>query len=201
MTWLFFIREWSELPNIILQFYNVVCFQFNKRVKIFRSNNALEYTQHAMYSFCIARGIIHQTSCAHTSQQNSVAERKHRTLLNIARTMMFNMHVPKHFWGDAILTACYLVNRVLSVGLGNQCPFSLLYPDRPPSPRVFGCVAFVHVLDPSQDKLSPHLLGLVSMSFLGTPVLKKAIVLSWVLLYSKRLSLLLFCNLSLLCQC
>jgi hypothetical protein len=112
-----------------------------------------------MNSFCTDRGIIHQTSCPHPSQQNGMVERKHRHLLDVAHTLLFHMQVPKHFWGDAVLTACHLINRMPSVVLNQESPFSVLYPERTPfslAPHVFGCVAFVHVLDPSRDKLSPR---------------------------------------------
>ena len=69
------------------------------------------------------------------------------------------MQVPKHFWGDAVLTVCHLINRMPSVVLNHESPFSVLYPERTPfslTPRVFGCVSFIHVLDPSRDKLSPQ---------------------------------------------
>ena len=158
MTWLFLIKERSKLSRIFSTFYNKIFVQFNKRIKILRSDNALEYTQPVMDSFCVDRGIIHQTSCPHTSQQNGVAERKHLHLLDVARTLLFHMHVPKHFWGDAVLTACRLINRMPSVFLNNKSSFCLLYPERAPfslTPHVFGYVAFVHVLDPSHDKLLP----------------------------------------------
>ncbi|RVW28583.1 Retrovirus-related Pol polyprotein from transposon RE1 [Vitis vinifera] len=66
-------------------------------------------------------------------------------------------HVPFRFWGDAILTACYLINRMPSSVLHDQIPHSLLFPDQPLyflPPRVFGCTCFVHILTPGQDKLS-----------------------------------------------
>jgi hypothetical protein len=112
-----------------------------------------------MNSFCANRGIIHQTNCPHTSQQNGVAELKHRHLLHVARTLLFHMQVSKHFWDDAVLTACHLINRMPSVVLNQESPFSVLYPERSPfslTSRVFGCVAFVHVLDPGRDKLAPR---------------------------------------------
>ncbi|KAK4403223.1 Retrovirus-related Pol polyprotein from transposon TNT 1-94 [Sesamum angolense] len=107
--------------------------------------------------FCNSKG-LHQTSCPYTSQQNGVAERKHRHILDVARTIMTHMHVPKSYWGDAVLTACYLINRMPSTVLNGDTPYSCLFPDKPLfgiTPRVFGCVFFVHIHSPSLDKLSP----------------------------------------------
>jgi hypothetical protein len=69
------------------------------------------------------------------------------------------MQVPKHFWGAVVLTACHLINRMPSAILNHRSPFSLLYPNHASFPltlHVFGCVAFVHVLDCHQDKLAPR---------------------------------------------
>ena len=96
-------------------------------------------------------GILHQSSCAHTPQQNGVAESKNRHLIEIARTLLLHYHVPFHFWGDAVLTACYLINRMPSSVLHDQIPHSLIFPEQPlyflPH-RVFGCTCFVHILTP-----------------------------------------------------
>jgi hypothetical protein len=93
------MKERSKLPRILSIFYNEIFVQFNKRIKILPFDNASEYTQSVMNSFCVNRGIIHQTSCPHTSQQNGVAELKHRHLLHVARTLLFHMQVSKHFFG------------------------------------------------------------------------------------------------------
>ena len=63
--------------------------QFDKTVKIFRSNNGTEFVNQNMDKFCKDNGIHQQTSCAYTPQQNGLAERKHRHLLNVARALMF----------------------------------------------------------------------------------------------------------------
>ena len=126
--------------------------------------------QSIVITFCDAHGIIHQTSCSHTSPQNGVAEQKHCHLLDVARTLMFNMHVPKQFWGDAVLTACLLINRMHS-SVVHTSPYSLLYPTTslfPLSPRIFGCVAFVHVLNPGLDKLSPRARKCVFLGYSRT---------------------------------
>jgi len=69
-----------------------------------------------------SKGIIHQSSCAHTPQQNGVAERKNRHLIETARTLLIHMNVPLYLWGDAVLTACYLINRMPSSVLNFKIP-------------------------------------------------------------------------------
>ena len=104
-----------------------------------------------------SHGILHQSSCAYTPQHNEVAERKNRHLVETARTLLLYHKVPQRFWGDAILAACYLINRMPSSVLHDQIPHSTLLPTQPLfylPPRVFGCVCFVHILTPGQDKLS-----------------------------------------------
>ncbi|RVW98549.1 Retrovirus-related Pol polyprotein from transposon RE1 [Vitis vinifera] len=110
-----------------------------------------------IYFVYVSSWILHQSSCAHTPQQNGVAERKNRHLVETARTLLLHSHVPFRFWGDAVLTACYLINRMPSSVLHDQIPHSLLFLDQPLyflPPRVFGCTCFVHILTPGQDKLS-----------------------------------------------
>ncbi|KAG6385467.1 hypothetical protein SASPL_154302 [Salvia splendens] len=75
----------------------------------------------------------------------------------VARTLMSHMHVPKYLWSDAVLTACFLINRMPSSVLHRDIPFSCLHPDKPLyhiPPRIFGCTCFVHDLTPGWDKLS-----------------------------------------------
>ncbi|RVW44594.1 Retrovirus-related Pol polyprotein from transposon TNT 1-94 [Vitis vinifera] len=136
-------------------------------------DNAREYFSTQFTSFMSHHEILHQSSCAHTPQQNGVAERKNRHLVETARTPLLHSHVPFHFWGNAVLTACYLINRMPSSVLHDQIPHSLLFPDQPlyfPPPRVFGCTCFVHILTPGQDKLSAKAMKCL---FLGYSRLQK----------------------------
>ena len=61
-----------------------------------------------------SKGILHQSSCAYTPQQNGVAERKNRHLIEIACTLLLHSHAPSFFWVDVVLTTCYLINRMPS---------------------------------------------------------------------------------------
>ncbi|RVW91047.1 Retrovirus-related Pol polyprotein from transposon TNT 1-94 [Vitis vinifera] len=126
-----------------------------------------------IYFVYVSSWILHQSSCAHTPQQNGVAERKNRHLVETARTLRLHNHVPFRFWGDAVFTACYLINRMPSSVLHDQIPHSLLFPDQPLyflPPRVFGCTCFVHILTPGQDKLSAKAMKCL---FLGYSRLQK----------------------------
>ena len=101
--------------------------------------------------------ILHQSSYAYTPQQNGVVERKNRHLVETTRTLQLHHKVLQHFWGDAILTACYLINCMPSAVLHDQILHSIIFPNQPLfclPPRVFGCVCFAHILTLGQDKLS-----------------------------------------------
>ncbi|KAJ0821780.1 putative RNA-directed DNA polymerase [Helianthus annuus] len=104
-VWCYLLKSKMEVFENIENFYQLVLTQFKKKVKIFRSDNGTEFVNNKMDVFCKTKGILHQTSCAYTPQQNGVAERKHRHLLNLARSLLFQSGVPLSFWADCVLTA------------------------------------------------------------------------------------------------
>ena len=90
--------------------------------------------------------LIHDTSRSHTSQQNGIAKRKYKLILDVARTIMFHMHVPKYLWSETVLSACHLINKMLSSVLGGKTPFSCLHPHKSVfsiTPSVFDYTYFV----------------------------------------------------------
>ncbi|XP_029130776.1 exocyst complex component SEC15A [Cajanus cajan] len=106
-------------------------------------------------------------------KQNGVAERKNRHLVETARTILLHHKVPLRLWGDAILTAYYLINRMPSSVLSNQIPYTILYlqKDLYPVPlHVFGCTCFVQDFTPGKDKFSAKSLKCI---FLGYSRLQK----------------------------
>ncbi|RVW79030.1 Retrovirus-related Pol polyprotein from transposon TNT 1-94 [Vitis vinifera] len=140
------------------------------------ADNVREYFSTSFTSFMSHHGILHQSSCAHTPQQNGVTERKNRHLVETARTILLHSNVPFRFWGNAVLTACYLINRMPSSVSRDQIPHFLLFPDQSLyflPPRVFGCTCFVHILTPGQDKLSAKAMKCL---FLDIPDFKRVIV-------------------------
>jgi transposase InsO family protein len=158
MTLLFLMKNHSKLFSIFQIFCNRIKTQFSQKIRILRSDNAKEYTSSSFASYLSDKVIIHQTSCAHTPQQNGSDERKNHHLLDVVCFLLIHMHVPKHFWSDVVLIANYLINQMHSSVLDGASPHSLLYSSSPPFAlplKVFGCVCYVHNLGPGYDKLDP----------------------------------------------
>ena len=171
MSWVYLLCDHSEVVTTVTHFITEVVTQHTTTPKIIRTDNALEFVQASLRTFCADRGIIHQTTCPHTSQQNGVAERKHRKLLDITRTLIIEMHVPSYLWSDALITATYPHNRLPSAPLGGAIPLYCLSPTSSLfslPPRVFGCVAFVQDHSPSLSKLAPRALKGVFVSYSRT---------------------------------
>ena len=125
------------------------------RLTIFRSDNAKELEFTGYFS---KTGILLQFSCVEFPQRNSVVERKHQHLLNVARALMFRSKVLLQFWSDGILNATYLINRTPTPLLHNQSPFEVLYskPFDYSSFLVFGCLASASTLSAHRTKLQPQ---------------------------------------------
>ena len=86
--------------------------QFQPQFQVFRIDNGREYFNTILGNYLKENGIFHQSSCVETAQQNGIAECKSHYLSEVDRALLFQTHVPKHFWGEAVLTASYLINRL-----------------------------------------------------------------------------------------
>ena len=112
--------------------------------------------------------ILLQSSCVNTHSQNEVVERKNRRLLEIAWALLFQMHVPKHFWADAVFATCFLIDRIPSSVLNWATPFQTLIPHKSLlsiEPRVFVCTCFVWHVCPDVSKLDPKSLNCIFLGY------------------------------------
>ncbi|GAA0153319.1 transmembrane signal receptor [Lithospermum erythrorhizon] len=130
--------------------------QFHRCVKILRSDNGQEFL--CLKNFYDETGLLHQTSCVGTAQQNGRVERKHRHVLNVARALRFQSNLPKTFWGECVLTAVHLINRTPTPILQGKSPYEILY-GQPPSMlalRIFGCLCYAANRPRIKDKFGPR---------------------------------------------
>ena len=144
-TWIYLLKNRSELQQVYYNFATMIRAQFSATIKVFRSDNAQEYKDKNFLNFLAENGTIPQYSCPGTSQQNGRAERKHRRILETVRAFLISAACPESLWGEAALTAVYTINRIPSPVIANKYPYERLYGNLPNYDhlRVFGCVCFV----------------------------------------------------------
>ncbi|WOG95118.1 hypothetical protein DCAR_0314420 [Daucus carota subsp. sativus] len=154
-SWVYIIKEKSEALDKFKEFKALAEKQSGHYLKVLRSDRGGEYTSNLFRSFCRAHGINHQLTTAYTPQQNGVAERKNRTILDMARSMVKAKHLPRTFWAEAVLCAVYLLNRCPTKSVRNKTPNEAWSGSKPSVGhlRIFGCIAYAHVPEQKRKKL------------------------------------------------
>ncbi|KAA0057566.1 reverse transcriptase [Cucumis melo var. makuwa] len=160
----------SEVSSIFQNFYHTIETQFHTKIAILRSDNGRKFQNHNLSESLASKGIVHQTLCADTPQ---LANRKNRQLVEVARSLMLSTSLSSYLWGDAILTAAHLINRMSSRILHLQTPLDCLKESYPSTRfvfevplRVYGCTAYVHNFSPNQTKFTYRAQAYV---FVGYP--------------------------------
>ncbi|KAD5507725.1 hypothetical protein E3N88_15428 [Mikania micrantha] len=144
-VWTFFLHSKGEVAKAIMNFVLYVEKQYSIPVKCVRSDNGTEFRNHILDEFYLSKGIQRQYSIPRTPEQNGVVERKNRTLIEAARTMLADSGLPLTFWEEAINTACYVQNRVLVNQRWLKTPYEILHSLTPLISffRAFGCPCYI----------------------------------------------------------
>ena len=148
----YFVKSKSEILRIFKEYKQMVETSTGRKIKILQSDNGTEYCNNQFDEFLVNHGIRRRLTTAYTPQQNGVAERKNRTLVEMARCMMRQAGAPPSFWAEAILNANYTRNRCPTRALDGQIPY-LLWRGKTPTVRyfqIFGTKVFA--LDKRQNK-------------------------------------------------
>jgi Integrase core domain/GAG-pre-integrase domain len=163
-TTIFLIKSKSEVALIFPIYHKMIQTQFGATIKILRPVNGSEYLSSELQKYLELHGIRSQTCYSYTPQQNGVTERKNRHILEVTRSLLIGMNVPKYLWSEAMLSAVYLINRMPTDILNGKTPLQIVDPKsvlfHMPL-KVFGCVCFVHIKGNKHDKLDSRVVKCV----------------------------------------
>ncbi|GJT57431.1 ribonuclease H-like domain-containing protein [Tanacetum coccineum] len=122
----FFLATKDESSRILKTFISEIENQLDHKVKVIRCDNGTEFKNSVMNQFCEIKGFKRELSVARTPQQNGVFEKRNRTLIEAARTMLVDSKLPTTFWAETVNTACYVLNRVLVIKPHTKTPYELI---------------------------------------------------------------------------
>ena len=171
-TWLYPLKYKSEFYSCFLKFQAFAENHFDRKIKTFQCDGGGEFTSNDFKNHLTQCGIKQHISCPHTPEQNGLAERKHRHIVETGLTLLFHANVPLKFWVDAFLTATYLINRLPLSSIGKDTPYFKLFGKHAnySGLRIFGSQCFPYLKTPSVHKFSKKTVPCV---FLGYSPLHK----------------------------
>ena len=184
--WVYFLQEKSEAFETFKKFKVMVEKSTGQHVRGLRSDRGGEYLSNSFKKFCDEHGIRRFLTAPYTPQQNGVAERKNRTILDMVRSMIKTKNMPKEFWAEAVQCAVYIQNRCPHAILENKTPQELWRGHKPNVShfKIFGSVAYAHIPDQKRTKLEDKSQKLVFIGYdekskaykLYNPLEKKLVV-------------------------
>jgi transposase InsO family protein len=138
--WPYFMKHNYDAFDTFKDWKDMVERQTEKNVKVLHTDNDMEFCSDAFKYFCRHEGIVRHHTIPYTPQHNGVLERMNKTIISKACCMLFNIGTDRHFWAEAALTACYLINRSPSIALNKKTPIEV-WSDTPldyPQLKIFG---------------------------------------------------------------
>lgn len=149
------LRNKEEVSERLIEFCNMVKTKFDSEIKVIKSDNGREFVNDFLLKQFKNRGIVHETTAPYNSEQNGKAERKIKTLMESARSMMYARNIPKYLWNEAVLMAAQILNRITTVKRKNKTLFELWYQKKPDITNfyVFGTTCYSQVPKASRRKL------------------------------------------------
>jgi hypothetical protein len=161
--WVYFLTEKLEAFVSFKNFKSLVEKATGSNIIGLRTHRGGEFTSNEFTNFCHENGIRRQLIAAYTPQQNGVAERKNRTIMNMVRSMLSEKKMPKTFWPEAVNWAIYILNQSPTFAVKDKTPEEAWSGVKPSVEyfKVFGCLSHVHVSDNNRTKLDDKSRGSV----------------------------------------
>ncbi|GJZ62725.1 retrovirus-related pol polyprotein from transposon TNT 1-94 [Tanacetum coccineum] len=154
-TWTLFLRSKDETPEVLKDFLTMIQRNLQAQVISVRTDRGTEFLNKTLHAYFKEEGIEHQTSTPRTPEQNGVVERRNRTLVEAARTMLSASKLPLSFWAEAVATACYTQNRSIIISTHGKTAYHIIN-DRKPSIKhlhIFGCICYITRDGENLDKM------------------------------------------------
>ena len=123
----FFLKFKHEVAGVFMKFKNMVETQSGCKIQFLRSDNGNEYTSSKFNQFYEEAGIEHKLTAPYTLEQNRVSERRNRTVMKMARSMLHEMELPETFWAEAANMAIFMQNQLPTKALNDKTPFEAWY--------------------------------------------------------------------------
>ena len=158
-VWVYFLKHKNEALDAFKDWLVMVENETGRKLKIWHCDNGGEFINAAFLALLKERGIQLETTSPYTPEQNPIAERQNRSLVERAITILIDAKLPKSLWAHAFAYMAFVKNRQHSAALPlNQTPFTLRYGCKPHIRDFhrFGCAAWVHIAKHKRDKLAPR---------------------------------------------
>ncbi|KAG7572544.1 Ribonuclease H-like superfamily [Arabidopsis suecica] len=145
--WTILLKEKGDAFVKFKNFKQLVEQESGASIKTFRTDRGGEFVSQEFNAFCNDSGIQRHLTAPYTPQQNGVVERRNRTLMEMARSIMKHMNVPNYLWGEAIRHFTYLLNRIATRALKDKTPYEMFRNKKPKIDhlRIFGCIGFAKI--------------------------------------------------------
>nr|AAC67200.1 putative retroelement pol polyprotein [Arabidopsis thaliana] len=167
-SWIYPLKLKSDFYNIFVAFHKLVENQLNHKISVFQCDGGGEFVNHKFLQHLQNHGIQQHISYPHTPQQNGLAERKHRHLVELGLSMLFQSKVPLKFWVEAFFTANFLINLLPTSAVEDAIsPYEKLHQTTPDytALRSFGCACFPTMRDYAMNKFDPRSLKCVFLGY------------------------------------
>ena len=153
-TWVYVLKHMSEVLQKFKEWKALVETSSGHQLKTLRTDNGGEYCSEEFEKFC-EKGVRHERTVPKTPEQNGVAERMNRTLIETIRSMIADSKLPKSFWAEALSTAVYVRNRSPTKAVNGMTPFEAWTGKKPSVDhlRTFGCISYAHIPKDERKKL------------------------------------------------
>lgn len=144
-VWVVLLTAKSGAPDAIKRIQAAAELQSGRRLRVFRTDNGGEFTSLEFAAYCVDQGMQRHFSAPYAPQQNGVIERRNQSVVSMARALLKQRSMPAEFWGEAVTTAVFLLNRSPTKSLVGKTPYEAWHGRKPAVQflRTFGCLAYV----------------------------------------------------------